>query len=77
MIGEVYVTDNEPSTKKWRTLNLALTDEELNRIRRLRDRLQEREREYIKVSIKRTFLEALDALEAKLDKLDRDRERSR
>lgn len=62
--------------KQWH-FNLRLTNEEYQRIERLKARLQTRYGESITVSQKTVFLEALRALESYYDKLDKDKARER
>lgn len=68
---------DDSMTKATRHFNLRLTDEELARIERLQERLQERITARagvnVRVSQKMVFMEALDALETKLDDLARKR----
>jgi len=56
-------------------LNFRVTAAERERLRSLRERLQQRETAHVRVTDKRTFLEALDALEMRLNELDRKRKR--
>lgn len=56
-------------------LNFRVTADERERFRSLRERLQQRESQHVRVTDKRTFLEALDALEMRLNDLDRKRKR--
>ncbi len=60
-----------------RHFNLRLSEEELGRVERLQERLQERiagrAGVSVRVSQKTVFLEALEALEQKLDDLNRKR----
>lgn len=56
-------------------LNFRVTADERERFRSLRERLQQRESQHVRVTDKRTFLGALDALEMRLNDLDRKRKR--
>jgi hypothetical protein len=58
-------------------LTVRLSDEELARIVRLQERLQEREGAHVRVTQRVTLLRAMDALEKHLDRLDRDKGRDR
>lgn len=62
--------------KVWH-FNLRLTDGEYEQLERLRERLQQRYGETVRVSQKTVFLEALRALQGYYDKLDRDKTRDR
>ncbi len=57
------------------TVTFRVTEEEFALLRRLRERLQERAEPRTRITDKRTFLEALDALQMRLDDLDRKRKR--
>lgn len=57
------------------TITFRVTPEEVQQLRRLRDRLKERAEPRTRITDKRTFLEALDALEMRLNDLDRKRKR--
>lgn len=57
------------------TLTFRVTPDEVQQLRRLRERLQERADPRTRITDKRTFLEALDALEIRLNDLDRKRKR--
>lgn len=58
-------------------LNLRLSDDELQRIEKAKERLQERESQLFRVTQRVTVLKALELLEAHLDRLDRDKGRKR
>lgn len=58
-------------------LNLRLTKSQYQRFERLRERLQARVSENMRVTQKTVFLEALKALEGYYDKLERDKRRER
>lgn len=58
-------------------LHVRMSEQELARVVRLQERLQEREGPMIRVSQRLTVLRAVEALESYLDKLDRERGRKR
>lgn len=58
-------------------LNVKLATQELERVERLRERIQQREGQRYRVTQRVVILEALDALESYLDRLDKDKERRR
>lgn len=68
------MTDDEKTTKY---LNIRLTPQQFDALERLRERTQAKTSDTIKVTYKIVFLEALKALEAKYEKLERDKARGR
>lgn len=58
-------------------LHVRLPDEELERVERLRERIQARMGPRVRVTQRMVILEALDKLQAHLDKLDSDKGRQR
>lgn len=58
-------------------LNIRMTEEERERVERLREWLQQRLGPHVKVSERTVIMEALDALEAKRARLEADRGRPR
>lgn len=60
-----------------RQFNTKLTDEDIARLERARERLQQRVGPNYRVTHRTVILEALERLEGYLDRLDRDKERAR
>lgn len=60
-----------------RRLTIRVTDAELDRIERLRERLQEKMPAGARATQRTVFLEALNTLEGYFQKLDKDRSRER
>lgn len=58
-------------------INIRVSDEELERVERVRERLQERESPLIRITQRIAILKAVEALESYLDKLDREKGRKR
>ena len=72
------MSENDASGKgKIWHFNLRLSQAEYERLESLRERLQAKMGESVRVSQKTVFLEALRALEAYYEKLDRDKARER
>lgn len=69
------MSDESATETQTAILNFRVTTGERERFRSLRERLQERETPHVRVTDKRTFLEALDALEMRLNDLDRKRKK--
>jgi hypothetical protein len=67
---------NATPAKIWH-FNLKMSDDERNRIERLREAIQQRLGANVRVSQKTVILEALERLEAYYAKLERDKQRER
>lgn len=65
------------ATERTRVFGVKVSDEEMQRIDQLRERLQRRSGEHVRVTSRTVLLEALDRLEAHLDRLERDKGRDR
>lgn len=59
------------------TFAVRLSEEERSKIDRLAERLAEREKPYVRLTDRYVLMASLEALEKRLDELDRDRERKR
>lgn len=68
------MTDDKPIN---RTLNIRVSDSELETLESLRKRMQDRAPMGVKVTQRYVVLAALERLRAHLDKLDRDKGRER